>query len=116
MSDLPDLPNPLPPGYKQLTIPADMMDYLLQYWEVRDHAEVMSWSIRLLHDLTKLDEAGWRLTLVKSEVDEVTKQSIHNPEYKQITFLMKWLCPTKDSYPRLPEPEMLNQYAKANTT
>lgn len=107
-----EFPNPLPPGSKVLSVPADMMDYLIQYWEIRDHSEVMSWSIRLLHDLTKLDEVGWRLAIVKAEVDEDTKKVSQDPAFNQLIFLLKWLAPRVDSYPRLPMPETLSQYLK----
>lgn len=112
MSDFPEPPNPLPSGYRQLTLTADTMDYLAQYWEIRDHGEIFSWAIRLLHDLTKLDEAGWRLTLSKAEVDETTKQVTESPDYRHIIFLLKWLVPTATSYPRLPDVEMLEKVTK----
>ena len=107
-----ETPDNLPPNMKQLIISAGMMDYLAEYWEIRDHGELFSWSIRLLHDLTKMDEAGWRLTLSKAELDEDTKSIKWNANYRQLVFMLKWLAPTAKSYPRLPDVETLERTTK----
>lgn len=107
--DLPELPNPLPPGAKLLSIQAADMDYLAQYWEMRDHADLMGWALRLLVDLTKADESGWRLSLTKAEIDEVSKVVEYHPDYRQMICLLKWLAPNKDGFPRLPSVDTLNK-------
>ncbi len=115
MSDLPELPANIPPGFSRLELAADEVDYLMRYWELRDHGEVMVWGAKLLHDLTKLDEAGWRLTLSKAEVDETTKQVQWGKEHRQVVMLMKWLGPTKEGWNRLPSPETLDRVMKVTT-
>lgn len=112
MSELPELPDPLPPGSRLLSLSAETVDYLCQYWEIRDHGEIFGWAVKMLYDLTKLDEAGWHLTLTKAEIDEHTKQCVESLEHRHLVFLMKWLCPTSTAYPRLPTPEMMEQATK----
>lgn len=113
MSDLSDLPPQIPPGFCRLELAADEMDHLMRYWELRDHGEIMAWGAKLLHDLTKLDEGGWRLTLTKAEIDEATKRVQYSPRHRQVYMLMKWLGPTKDGWNRLPTPEVLDIAMKA---
>lgn len=107
--DLPELPNPVPPGFRPLSIQAADMDYIAQYWEMRDHADLIGWAVRLLVDLTKADEAGWRLSLAKAEIDETTKQTIFDPEHRQMVFLLKWLAPNREGFMRLPSVDTINQ-------
>lgn len=109
MSELPDIPDSVPPGMSRLSISAEIMDYLEQYWEIRDHGELFAWSVRLLHDLTKLDEAGWRLTLSKANVDETTKLAHESPDYRHMVFMLRWLAPTKEGFMRLPSVEALEK-------
>ena len=97
---------------KKLIISADEMDYLLHRWEIRDHCDLFMWGIKLLHDLSKLDEAGWLLTLTKSKINMETKTSTCDPNYKQMNFQMEWLVPNQNDYPRLPTPEMIEKIAK----
>ena len=111
MTDLPE-PTPLPPGMSRLKLSKDEVDYLQHYWELQDLGQIFAWAVKMLHDLSKLDEAGWRLTLTKAEINEETKQVTFGPDHRQIYFLLKWLAPTKESYLRLPKPEVLETIMK----
>lgn len=114
MSDEDTSPTPpgVPPGYSQIEISADEMDYLQSYWELRDHGDIFAWGAKLLYDLSKLDQAGWRLALVKADVDEITKQVHYDLGYRQVVMLMRWLGPNKDGWARLPKPEVLDRVMK----
>lgn len=106
-------PTP-PPGMRYLALSADEMDYLTRYWETPDHAKIFGWAAKLLYDLTKLDEGGWRLVLAKAEVDEETKQVTYDEEHRHLVFLLKWLCPTSTTYSRIPPPEVLDERMRVN--
>lgn len=101
--------QPLPPGARHLELSASEMDYLAHYWETPNHATLFAWAVKLLHDLTKLDEGGWRLVLAKAEVDEQTKQVVYGEEHRHLVFLLKWLCPTRSTFARIPGPEVLDE-------
>lgn len=103
MDTSPNTPPEVPPGMSLLTLSVDEMDYLTSYWEIRDHGTLFAMAVKLLHDLTKADENGWRMQLAKAEVNEETKRVIQNPDYHTITFLLKWLVPSGDGcYMRIP--------------
>lgn len=91
----------------RLELSKDEMNYLQRYWELADHGQIFAWAVKMLHDLSKLDEAGWRLTLTKAEINEETKQVAFGPDHRQLYFLLKWLAPTQEHYMRLPKPEVL---------
>lgn len=110
--ELPPLPAEIPPGFSHLMVSADEMDYLKSHWGLKDHGEVFSWGLKMLYDLSKLDEAGWRLTLTKCEIDQVTKQITYSEDHTQLYALMKWLKPTSDGFARLPVAETLNEVMK----
>jgi hypothetical protein len=59
-----DLDNP-PPGYSVMSVSADEIDYLKSYWELRDTGQMFGWALRILYDLSKLDEKGWLICLRK---------------------------------------------------
>lgn len=110
--ELPQLPSEIPPGFSHLMVSADEMDYLKSRWDLKGHGEVFNWGIKLLHDLSKLDEAGWRLTLTKCEIDETTKQISYGKGHTQLYALMKWLKPTPEGFARLPMAGTLNEVMK----
>ncbi len=105
----------VPLGYARIELSAQEIDYLKSYWEIRNHGEIFAWGAKLLYDLSKLDQSGWRLTLSKAEVDENTKRVEWNPDYRQVVMLMKWLGPNKDGWARLPSAETLNNVMKITT-
>lgn len=107
----PSLP-PLPPGCSHLMVSADEMDYLKSHWGLKDHGEIFNWAIKMLYDLSKLDEAGWKLTLTKCEIDEMTRQISYGKDHTQLYALMKWLKPTPEGFARLPVAETLNEVMK----
>lgn len=94
----------------RLAISRDEMDYLSQRWEVRDHKELFVWAIQLLHDLSKLDEEGWMLSLVKGTFNQDNKKVNLDQGYKSVHFKMEWLGPKNEEYMRLPKPEMLEKF------
>lgn len=115
MSD--NTPPEVPPGMSLLTLSVDEMDYLTSYWEIRDHGTLFAMAVKLLHDLTKADEKGWRMQLCKAEVNEETRQVEMNPDYRTITFLLKWLVPTPEGYRRIPVEKLEElKVAKAQIT
>ena len=111
-NDLPPVPPEIPPGHSLLEINKEEMDYLMRYWELNTHGDAVSWATKLLYDLSRLDEAGWRLTMAKCEFDEDTRQITYAPDYRQLSFLMKWLAPTKDGWARLPKAEAIEKITK----
>ncbi len=108
-------PDPLPPGLTRLELSKDEMDYLQHYWELQDHGQIFAWAVKMLHDLSKLDEAGWRMIIAKAEVDEQTKAVTFDPNYRTATFMMKWLAPTSEAYLRLPPPEGMEKAMRVQT-
>jgi len=100
------------PGMKRLELSAEEMDYLSQRWEVRDHRDLLSWGIKLLYDLSKLDEAGWRFALQKCDWDMENKKIIRNPEYNDLIFLIEWLSPRDGGFMRLPLIEVVEKITK----
>lgn len=98
--------------WKTIAIDKDKINYLSERWEIREQPLLFSWAINLLHDLTIADEAGWRLTLSKSEFDPENKKMICNKDYVNIIFLLEWLIPTKDIMYRIPLPEKLEELGK----
>ena len=105
-------PEPDLSKFKMLTVSTEEMDYLSQRWELQDHREIFSWGIKLLYDLSKADEGGWRLALIKGEFDLKNKQWSRNPEYIDLVFLLEWFAPTEEYWPRLPTIEMLEKASK----
>jgi hypothetical protein len=103
------LPAEIPLGFSHLMVSADEMDYLKSHWGLKDHGEIFNWAIKMLYDLSKLDEAGWRLSLTKAEIDETTKKIVYHPDYRQIHFIMKWLKPMPEGFARLPVAETLDE-------
>jgi hypothetical protein len=101
--------NPENFKFKLLSVSKEEMDYLSQRWEIRDHSELFSWSIKLLYDLSKLDESGWRLFLQKCEFDADNKMFILDENYTSLGFLIEWLAPTNNGFMRLPKLESLEE-------
>jgi len=112
--DLPTEPPEVPPGYARIELSAEEIDYIQSYWELRNHGEIFAWGAKLLYDLSKLDEAGWRLTLSKAEIDESTRHIVWDTQYRQVVMLMKWLGPNKDGWARLPKGEVLDLVMKVD--
>ena len=97
-----DYDNP-PPGYSVMSINADEMDYLRNYWELRDNGQMFGWALRLLYDLSKLDEKGWLICLQKGDYNEETGEIISDPRYKAAAFRLKQLMPRGNKeFVRLP--------------
>ena len=109
---LPTLPAEIPRGFFRLAVSAGDMDYLRDHWGLTDHGEIFGWAVKMLADLSKLDEAGWRLTLTKCEIDETTRQISHGKDHAQLYALMKWLAPTSTGFPRLPTAGTLDEIMK----
>ena len=114
--NLPPLPAEIPPGFTKLAISADEADYLVTRWGLKDHGDLFNWGVKMLYDLSKLDEAGWRLTLTKCEIDETTRQISYGKDHTQLYALMKWLKPTSEGFARLPTAETLNEVMKIKKT
>jgi hypothetical protein len=70
MSDQPELPEGLPPGFRAISIRAEEIDFLMHYWELRDHTDVIGWAVRLLHDLSRADEMGFVVAMMKGDVQD----------------------------------------------
>jgi hypothetical protein len=105
-------PDNLPDGYSLMSISAVEMDYLHQYWEIRSPGQLFGWALRLLHDLTKADEANWCLLLQKGELDADTKIMTADPAYKAAVFRLEWMMPDGEGgFRRLPL-ERLEQLMK----
>lgn len=113
MSDLPPPSPEVPPGFSRLQLGVDEVDYLVRYWELKDHGELFAWGAKLLYDLTKLDESGWPVSIAKATVDEDTKEVHYAPGYRQMVMLMKWMGPSPEGWRRLPSPETLDRVLKA---
>lgn len=105
-------PTISPNQLKILSTSKKEIDYLCEKFDIKDSRDLFSWGIKMLYDLSKLDENGWRLTLNKCEINEETKQVTTNQDYKNVYFLMKWLKPQLESFARLPLPETLEKIMK----
>jgi hypothetical protein len=93
---------------KVLNIRADEMDYLSQKYEIRDHTELFAWGIKMLVDISKLDEDGWRLSFYKCDIDLENKK-VDYKNFSPIHFSsLNVLAPAKEGFARLPLPEDLN--------
>ncbi len=98
----------LPSGYSIMSASAEDIDYLKAYWELRDTGQMFGWALRLLHDLSKLDEAGWLICLQKATHDEVTGEINYDTNYKTAAFRLKAMMPPgKHLFVRLPSVEEL---------
>lgn len=98
----------IPPGFKALDISAKEMDYLSQKFEIRNHTELFSWGIKMLYDITKLDEGGWRLSFQKCDVD-LEKRKVEYKKFHPIHFgSLHNLGPIEDGFARLPLSEDLD--------
>ncbi len=105
----------LPSGYSIMSASAEDIDYLKAYWELRDTGQMFGWALRLLHDLSKLDEAGWLICLQKASHDEVTGEINYDTNYKTAAFRLKAMMPPgKHLFVRLPSVEELETLMKKN--
>lgn len=99
---------------KKLEISADEMDYLSNKFEIRDHRDIFCWAIKLLHDISKLDEGGWRLSFQKCDVDLENLKVDYKP-FNPIHFQgIHNLAPNEFGFARLPTPEFLDERQKKN--
>lgn len=97
-----DFDNP-PPGYSIMSISADEIDYLKSYWELRDTGQMFGWALRLLYDMSKLDEKGWLICLQKGSYDEETGEITSDPRFKTAAFRLKQMMPKgSKEFVRLP--------------
>ena len=49
------------------------LDYLAEYWELKNRGEIIMWAVKLLEDLSRMDEKGVKTFFVKCQVDESGK-------------------------------------------
>lgn len=105
--------NPeLPSGFKMMEISAKEIDYLSERFEIRDHRDIFAWAIKLLYDISILDNGGWKLSFEKCEVD-LEKQKVIYKDYAPIHFAnIANLVPNEKGFVRLPLPEMLDERQK----
>jgi hypothetical protein len=83
-----------PSNMKMLTISADEIDYLTNYYEIRDHGKLFAFATKLLHDLTKAEESGWHTILFKGEYKDTGYE--FNPNYFYAAFKLDNLTPSND--------------------
>jgi hypothetical protein len=98
--------------FSPISISKEEIDYLSERWEIRDHGEIFSWAIKLLFDLSKLDEAGWRFFLQKCDLDPITNKFVEDEKFTSLGFLIEWLAPLNDSFVRLPTVESLEKVTR----
>ncbi len=100
-------------NFTRLEMGKEEIDYLCSKFNIKSHGELFSWGVKLLYDLSKLDEGGWKFTLTKCEIDD--QRTIHYSDcHRQVNFLMKWLAPDEGGFKRLPEPKNLDKIMKFN--
>lgn len=98
--------------FKMLMTSKDEIDYLMQKFNIEDSRDLFSWGIKMLYDLAKLDEAGYPINIIKTEIKD---GKIHyNEKYIPIVFRIRDLAPTDQAYRRLPTPEMAEKICKSN--
>ena len=76
------------------------MDFLSEFYEIRNHGDIINWAVKLLHDLTKAEEIGFHMALIKSEIED-GKVSI-DPDCQMVHFKMEWLAPSDKGFCRIP--------------
>jgi hypothetical protein len=84
---------------RKLEIPVDEMDHLCHLYEIRDHAQVLAWGVKLLYDLSIAQQKGWHMTMFKSEYTD--KGLVFNPDYWYAAFRLENLAPRDDKYCRI---------------
>ena len=85
-----------------LRVDPDELAFLKSYWELRDTREVFQWSLRMLYDLSKADEAGWRMALWKAKLDTEQDNVIINRNYRPAFLPLSLFTPSSgDTQPRI---------------
>lgn len=84
----------IPEGFKKLTINAEEIDFLKNYFEIQDHGKIFAFATKLLYDLTKAEQSGWHTILFKGEYKETGFE--FNSDYFYAAFKMANLTPTND--------------------
>ena len=81
-----------------LRVDPDELAFLKSYWELRDTREVFQWSLRMLYDLSKADEAGWRMALWKAKLDTEQDNVIINRNYRPAFLPLSLFAPSSRRY------------------